>query len=232
MFFRSLADLQTRASAVSGFTPDTLDMDAGTVEVVLTTGAPVQRGGHVEVLAISRENVEFARRIPLLDSHRQTSIADIKGTVSNIRFEPGAVVATLHISDPAALAAVARGDVTGVSVGYRVKKWSERRDAKSGKLIRTAILFEIVECSLVAVPADIHATIRSSTMEEDEVIETGQQEVVSDPAADFHPRRSECPDSQRRVLRPPAGHLRERPDRPRGDRGGSSLCRVRRDAAP
>lgn len=181
MFFRSLADLETRASAVSGFAPDTLDMEAGTVDVVLTTGAPVQRAGHVETLAIGRENVEFPQRIPLLDSHRQTSIADIKGSVSNIRFEPGAIVATLHISDAAALAAVARGDVTGVSVGYRVKKWSERRDAKSGKLIRTAVLFEIVEASLVAVPADANATIRSHPVEENEVIEPGQQEIISDP---------------------------------------------------
>ncbi|MBX9885388.1 MAG: Mu-like prophage major head subunit gpT family protein, partial [Novosphingobium sp.] len=152
-----------------------------TVDVVLTTGAPVQRGGHVEVLAIGRENVEVAPRIPLLDSHRQTSIADIKGSVSNVRFEPGAIVATLHVSDPAALAAIARGDVTGVSVGYRVKKWSEGRDAKTGQRVRTATLFEIVEASLVAVPADVNATVRSTTMEENEVIDTGQQETISDP---------------------------------------------------
>lgn len=180
IYSRALADLQTRASAVSAFAPDTLDMNTGTVEVTLTTGAPVQRAGHIEMLAIGRENVELAPRIPLLDSHRQTSIADIKGSVSNVRFEPGAIVATLNISDPAALAAVARGDVTGVSVGYRVKKWSERRDPKSGKLIRTAVLFEIVEASLVAVPADANATIRSNPMEEDEVIEPGT-ETISEP---------------------------------------------------
>ena len=170
--------LETRRAPTIGFVPQTFDADAGTVDVTLTTGAPVQRGGHVEVLAIGPENVEFAQRIPLLDSHRQQSIADIKGSVSNIRFEPGAIVATLNISDPSALAAVARGDVTGVSVGYRVKKWSERRDPKSGKLIRTAVLFEIVEASLVAVPADANATIRSQTMEDE--IETGQQEIISD----------------------------------------------------
>jgi len=171
--------LETRRAPTIGFVPQTFDADAGTVDVTLTTGAPVQRGGHVEVLAIGPKNVEFAQRIPLLDSHRQQSIADIKGSVSNIRFEPGAIVATLNISDPSALAAVARGDVTGVSVGYRVKKWSERRDPKSGKLIRTAVLFEIVEASLVAVPADKQATIRSQTMEDE--IETGQQEIISDP---------------------------------------------------
>lgn len=179
MFFRSLAELETRASAVATFKPGSLDMEAGTADVVLTTGAPVQRAGHVEVLGILPENVEFAARIPLLDSHRQHSIADIKGSVSNIRFEPGAVVGTMTITDPAALAAVARGDVTGVSVGYRVKKWSEGRDPKSGKRIRTATLFEIVEASLVAVPADALATIRSQTVEDE--IETGQQEIISDP---------------------------------------------------
>ena len=179
MFFRSLAEIETRSSAVATFKPGTLDLEAGTADVVLTTGAPVQRAGHVEVLGILPENVEFAARIPLLDSHRQQSIADIKGSVSNIRFEPGAVVGTMTITDPAALAAVARGDVTGVGVGYRVKKWSEGRDAKSGKRIRTATLFEIVEASLVAVPADALATIRSHTVEDE--IETGQQEVISDP---------------------------------------------------
>lgn len=177
---RSMPAVETRAAAASAFAPDTLDIEAGTVEVVLTTGAPVQRGSHIEVLAIGRENVEFGPRIPLLDSHRQTSIADIKGSVSNVRFEPGAVVATLNVSDPAALAAIARGDVTGVSVGYRVKKWSEGRDAKSGKRVRTATLFEIVEASLVAVPADVMAIMRSANMEE-EVIDTGMAEIVSDP---------------------------------------------------
>lgn len=181
MSTRSLDKLETRRAAAVSFAPNTLDMEAGTVDVVLSTGAPVQRAGHVEVLAIGRENVEFAQRIPLLDSHRQTSIADIKGSVSNVRFEPGAIVATLNISDPSALAAVARGDVTGVSLGYRVKKWAERRDSKSGKLIRTAVLFEIVEASLVAVPADANATVRSHPVEENEVIETGQQqETISD----------------------------------------------------
>lgn len=179
MFTRSLSEIETRASAVSSFAPGTLDMEAGTVDVTLTTGAPVQRGGYVEVLAIAPENVEFASRLPLLDSHRQQSIADIKGSVSNIRFEPGAIVATLNISDSSALAAVARGDVTGVSVGYRVKKWSERRDPKSGKPIRTAVFFEIVEASLVAVPADANATMRSYSVEDE--IETGQPEVISDP---------------------------------------------------
>ncbi|MFT3976993.1 MAG: Mu-like prophage major head subunit gpT family protein [Sphingomonas bacterium] len=185
MLSRSAFDLETRASAVTTFKPDTLDMETGTVDVVLTTGAPVQRGGHVEVLAVGRENVEFGARIPLLDSHRQTSIADIKGSVSNIRFEPGAVVATLTISDPAALAAVARGDVTGVSIGYRVKKWSEGRNA-SGKRLRTAIQYEIVEASLVAVPADASALIRSKETMEDE-IETGT-EITSENAPENETR--------------------------------------------
>ncbi|MDY7096760.1 MAG: HK97 family phage prohead protease [Pseudomonadota bacterium] len=158
--------LETR-QAVSAIAPDTLDLDAGTVEVVLTTGAPVQRAGFIERLAIERQNVELAERIPLLDSHRQTSITDIKGNVSNVRFETGAIVATLNVSDPAALAAIARRDVTGVSVGYRVKQWAESRDPETGKRIRTATKFEIVEVSLVAVPADANATIRSNTVEED-----------------------------------------------------------------
>ena len=39
--------------------------------------------------------------------------------------EPGKIVATLRISDPATLEAVARRDLTSVSIGYRVTQWKE-----------------------------------------------------------------------------------------------------------
>ncbi len=155
--------LETRAAIIA---PATLNRDDGTVDVVLSTGAPVKRAGYVERLAIDPAAVTIAPRLPVLDSHRQASIQDVKGRVENVRFEAGQIVATLRISDPAALAAIERGDVTGVSIGYRVTKWQDSSDA-TGQRVRTATAWELVECSLVAIPADPQALIRSATVPKD-----------------------------------------------------------------
>ena len=154
-------ELSTRAAT---FAPKSLDREAGTVEVVLSTGASVRRAGFLERLSILPEAVTVAARLPVLDSHRQTSIQDVKGRVENVRFESGQIVATLRISDSAALAAIERGDVTGVSIGYRVSKWADSVDPESRERVRTAVAWELVEASLVAVPADPSALIRSQTM--------------------------------------------------------------------
>ncbi len=155
--------LETRAATIA---PATLNRDDGTVDVVLSTGAPVKRAGYVERLAIDPAAVTIAPRLPVLDSHRQASIQDVKGRVENVRFEAGQIVATLRISDPAALAAIERGDVTGVSIGYRVTKWQDSSDA-TGQRVRTATAWELVEASLVAIPADPQALIRSATLPQD-----------------------------------------------------------------
>ena len=60
-----ILELQTRRATLS---PASLDRDAGTVEVVLSTGAPVRRAGYVERLDISREAVTLAPKIPVLDT--------------------------------------------------------------------------------------------------------------------------------------------------------------------
>ncbi|MGD9919127.1 MAG: prohead protease/major capsid protein fusion protein [Paenirhodobacter sp.] len=155
--------LETRAATIA---PATLNREAGTVDVVLSTGAPVKRTGYVERLAIDPAAVTIAPRLPVLDSHRQASIQDVKGRVENVRFEAGQIVATLRISDPVALAAIERGDVTGVSIGYRVSKWQDSSDA-TGQRVRTATAWELVEASLVAIPADPQALIRSATLPQD-----------------------------------------------------------------
>ncbi|WP_374471051.1 prohead protease/major capsid protein fusion protein [Phenylobacterium sp.] len=169
------ADLLTRNLALR---PETLNVKDGTVDVVLTTGAPVRRGGYIERLAIGPENVSVAARVPLLDAHRQTSIKDIKGRVANVRHEAGQIVATLYVTDPEALAAIERGDVTGVSVGYRVSKWTESRDPRTGELTRTATTWELIEASLVPVPADPAAIIRGAALDP-ETVENPTPEVTS-----------------------------------------------------
>ncbi|MBI1265424.1 MAG: DUF2213 domain-containing protein [Alphaproteobacteria bacterium] len=157
-----IGDLETRRATLA---PDSFDRASGTVDVTLSTGSPVRRAGYVERLAITPDAVTLAPRIPLLDSHRQSSITDIKGRVENVRFEAGRIVATLRVSDPIALDAIERGDVTGVSIGYRVDAWKDTRGA-NGERVREAVNWTLVEASLVPVPADPEALIRSQVMSE------------------------------------------------------------------
>lgn len=156
------AAVLTRA-AIS-FAPASLNREAGTVEATLSTGAPVQRQGYVERLAIGPDNVEIAPRIPVLDSHRQTSITDVLGHVAGVRFEGGRLDATLRISNPVTLDAIERGDLTGISIGYRVHQWDETAPRAAGPRTRTATRWTLLEASLVPIPADSSAFIRSDPM--------------------------------------------------------------------
>lgn len=163
-----MSEMLTRRTPPIAISPASLQRHAdgtATVTATLSTGAPVGRGGFVEVLAIGPDHVSFAANMPVLDAHRQTSIGDVKGRVEAVRFEGGAIVATLRISDPAALAMIERGDITGVSVGYRPSAWTDSRDPKSGQKTRTMTKWAVLEVSLVPVPADPNATIRSNIME-------------------------------------------------------------------
>jgi len=154
-------ELLTRRAS---FAPSTLDREAGTVQVVLTTGAHVARHGYVEALAIGKDSVTLAKNVPVLDSHKQGSINDILGHVVSVRHEAGRIVATLKITSDAALNLIESGALTGVSIGYRVLEWQDGKDPATGKPRRTATRYEILEVSLVPVPADPGATVRSAPM--------------------------------------------------------------------
>jgi hypothetical protein len=176
-----MSELLTRRSPAT-LTPSSFerhDDGTATVVAVLSSGAPVQRQGFTEVLAIGPEHVATAPTIPLLDAHRQTSIRDTLGRVDGVRFEGGEVVATLRISDPAAIAAIERGEITGVSVGYRVSAHQDRRDPQSRQLTRTMTRWEIVEVSLVPVPADNRAIIRSLPMDAETISEQPDEAVTT-----------------------------------------------------
>ncbi|MGA0545647.1 prohead protease/major capsid protein fusion protein [Brevundimonas sp. VNH65] len=172
---------ETLTRAALAFRPESLNREAGTVEVTLSTGAPVRRGGYIERLAISREAVTYSNRIPVLDSHRQTSIGDVLGRVLDVRFEADRIDATLRISNPATLDAIERGDLTGISIGYRVDKWSESPAAPGVARTRTATAWTLLEASLVPIPADPSAFIRSDIMST-QVVEPEAPAVQTPPA--------------------------------------------------
>lgn len=179
MSTRSLARIEIRRARAT-FEPSTLDRENRTVEAVIATDSPVPMPGRIERLTLTDEAVRVASRLPLMDTHNQGSVSNILGYADNFRFEGGRLFATLHIRDDHAFDLVADGILTGISIGYRVRKFTDSpRDARTGQLVRTVTRLEIVEVSLVAVPADANATIRSQKMEDE--IETGQQEIISDP---------------------------------------------------
>lgn len=145
--------------------------DDWTFDVILSTGAGVERqdarGTFIEVLEVS--GAAFPASIPLLDSHQRDSIDRRLGEVSGIRVAAGQLVGTARLSrhNPAAqrlAAEIGDGARFGISIGYRVDRWAERTNPATKRREKAATAFSLLEASLVAVPADPAATIRSENM--------------------------------------------------------------------
>ena len=149
--------------------PATIDETARTVELIWTTGARVRRGGweaYDEVLRVDTASVRMGRLkagAPLLDSHDASSTRGQIGVVEDAWIDGGSGHARVRFADdPAADAAwskVTAGIVRNVSVGYLVHKFQE--DDRTTPPTRTAVDWEPLEISLVTVPADGAAQIRS-----------------------------------------------------------------------
>lgn len=165
-------------------TPDSFDPEARTVEAVISTGAPVQRtdarGPYEERLDIDAVDLESLIGLPVLDGHRQGGSEHVVGVVTAARREPGKLIATLKLSDApdvsSAVRKVADGILRGVSIGYAESK--VREETARGRRVRT-ITPKIREISLVAIPADELAQIRSEALP----VTTPNPETHNEPAA-------------------------------------------------
>jgi phage head maturation protease len=142
-------------------------------------GSPVERPYGTEVLRIAPDAVDHSRLreggIPLLDHHRQDGINSILGRLTDAWFERGALVGRFAFNKTPegqkAEGMVARGEVTGISAGYRVDQWlitnadgdvvDERNVRWDDNLTFTATRWQLFETSLVSVPADAASSIRS-----------------------------------------------------------------------
>lgn len=151
------------------FTPSSYNKDRHTVEAVFSAGSRVSRWGVLEELAISPEAIDLSRvalgQVRLLDTHSQGSIDAVLGVVEDARIDGGKLVGRIRFADTDAgrnaEGMVARGEITGVSVGYRVTTWTLTSLANEVEVWR-ADRWELLEVSLVAVPADPQASIRST----------------------------------------------------------------------
>jgi hypothetical protein len=131
------------------------------------------------VLRIHPDAVDTSRVLsgacPVLDSHQQTSITHALGRVTDTWFKGGAFMGRLafNATDKGrdAEGMVARGEVVGVSAGYRVTEWTiSDADGRvldpaylrwdDDDLTFEAVRWELLECSLVSCPADAGAGVR------------------------------------------------------------------------
>ena len=159
---------------------ESYDAKTHSVVAVLSTGAPVKREYGTEVLTISPSAIDLSRAksglVPIIDSHKIEGINNVLGRVTDIWFEKGKLVGrlTFDSSDAGrnAEGLVSRGTIRGVSIGYSVSSWivtdSDSGDVVDSSRLRwdgeytfTANRFSIMELSLVSVPADPLAMIRS-----------------------------------------------------------------------
>ncbi len=158
--------------------PASLVAETRTVEVVWSTGAEVRRTDpwtgkpYHEVLSLEPGHVDLSRLAsgaPLLDSHAAFTLAGIIGVVERAWVEPGAAGpegrAVIRFSSRAEVTPVwedvRSGIIRHVSVGYRVRTFRIEEDADPP--VWRAVDWQPVELSLVAVPADPGAGMRSDT---------------------------------------------------------------------
>lgn len=165
--------LAFRASVV----PTTINEDKRTVELVWSTGAAVDRFDWMsgkryrEILSLDPKSVRLDRLnngAPLLDAHSAYSIADQIGVVEpgSVRLAPKEARATVRFSKRATVDPIwqdVRDGITrNVSVGYRIFEFRETTGSKEGEIpTRTATSWEPYELSLVPMPADAGAQVRS-----------------------------------------------------------------------
>lgn len=148
---------------------NTYDAGARTVEAVLSAGSTVRRYGFAEALEISAAAIDLARvekgLCQLLDTHNAYELDAVLGRVTEARIEGDQLVGILAFADTeagrAAEGMVARSELRGISIGYRVSKWEVEEGEADELDTWTATRWELLEVSLVPVPADADAGIRS-----------------------------------------------------------------------
>ena len=193
-----LSPLSLRADVV----PRTVNEDDRSVEVIFTTGAAVRRTdfwtgkSYLEVLSLDPAHVRmerFNQGAPLLDSHSAYSVADMLGVIvpGSVELKKTAAVGRVRFSKRAAVEPVWQdvrdGLIRSVSIGYRVYKFEEKPGkTEEAPPVRTAVDWEPFEASMVPIPADAGARVRSG-----ETSDANPCEIVR--AATQEPQRTHEP---------------------------------------
>lgn len=193
---RRYGEMQTRLKSPDPraiVSPSSYDAEARTVEATVATENPIERWGVNEVLVITKAAVDLTRtakgRMAFLNNHDPNRPI---GNVVKVSIEAGQLVAVLRFADTPegrkAEGQVARGELSQFSIGYRVRKWDERHSPSGIDTVR-AVEWEIYEVSLVSIPADKAAVVRSlkgpqSMDPEDEIVVDQIEDINTPPARD------------------------------------------------
>jgi len=151
--------------------PNSFDPTNHTVRVIWSTGAAVQRrdagGNFSEILSLAPGHVHLDRLngASVLDTHKQSGVRDIVGTVSDPSTDGHAGHATIRLSSRPDVADIVGdirdGVIRHLSIGYKVNKWQDSTGPNGGR-VRTAVDWEPREISFVAIPADPGAHVRNA----------------------------------------------------------------------
>jgi hypothetical protein len=158
-------------------TPDSINADERTVDVIFATGAAVPRYDwrtdtkYQETLSLKPDQIRLARlnnSAPFLDSHSGAGLGSMLGVVvpGSATVVGGTGRATVRFSRRADVEPVWQdvrdGIIRNVSVGYVVHKYEER-EGKAGALpMRHAVDWEPYEISAVPMGADDGAKVRGA----------------------------------------------------------------------
>lgn len=155
------------------FAPESFNDAELTAEVVWTAGARVRRSGwpsdYLEELSLAPGHVRLDRLnggAPLLDSHNSMELSSVIGVVESAWVANGEGRAMVRFSKREEVQPIVRdvqaGILRNVSVGYRIHKIE--RDETGEVPVERAIDWEPYELSLVPIPADAGAQVRSNNI--------------------------------------------------------------------
>ena len=166
-------NLFTRLAPIRTPTASTWNAETREFFAVLSRGAPVERfdsrGAYVEILEMSPGAVTLPASAPLLDSHARDSLERVLGHATAFELVGGELRGRVRLSrhNPQAVrlaADIGDGAAFGMSIGYRVTRWTERTNPDTRRRERIAASWELLEASLVSVAADPNAGMRGSEM--------------------------------------------------------------------
>ena len=158
--------------------PQSLDLEARTVEVVAATENPVQvwdwSHGLIDEVLLMDGLRSIPEQVPLLDTHNAYTITRQLGSFQNIRVEKSELVGLAVYSSKGpgeeAFALVAEGHATDVSVGYAVHQATWIDEGETGVVngkryegpVRVVTDWELFELSNCPIGADPAAKVRAA----------------------------------------------------------------------
>lgn len=156
----------------AAFAPGTINVEARTVDIVWTTGAKGLRrtwdGDYYEELQVDESAVRLGRLnggAPLLAVHNQYSLDGVIGVVERAWIENGEGFATIRFGNgedaELAFQNMKDGILRNISVGYAVYRYEITEDSDQKIPTYRATDWEPFELSIVPVPFDAGAQVRS-----------------------------------------------------------------------